>query len=101
MSATMKLSPAAPTHAASSPSGLSDWANARRPHEKPPYGQTAAMPSRAVQMPASITGMPPRRQAAWLETVSPHRQAREMSTAPAAKNSVSTPARASHGTGPR
>ena len=99
--AMTKLRPEAPIQATSGANGLSDWEKARRPQEKPPYGQTAAIASRSVQRPPRTTGSIPSRPPTPGHIFGTNRQARAMSTAPSAKKIDCSPASASHGIGPR
>jgi hypothetical protein len=81
--------------------GLSDWEMATRPQENPPYGHTAEIASRAVHSPATTTGTMPSRPSLEGQTRGPTLRTTAVRARPAAKKIDCSPARASHGTGPR
>ncbi len=96
-----KPTPATPSQANSEFSGLSDCENATRPQEKPPYGQTAAMPSRAIQSPATTAGSSRRRPGPLGQTRGSQRYAQVISMPPRPHQSAISTESADHGIGPR
>ena len=82
-------------------SGLSDCENATRPQENPPYGQTAAMPSRAIQSPATTAGSSRSRPGPVGQTRGSQRYAQVISRAPSRTRAPSSTDSADHGIGPR
>lgn len=96
-----KVSPLTPSHDASSASGLSAWLMPRRAHGKPVYGQEPMNCSRAVHAAATSAGSSVTRAQDVGRRRGNHRYDSVIAMAPAALRTVSTPARANQGTGPR
>ena len=93
-----------PSQANSGAIGLSDCDSATRPQAKPPYGQTLADASRAIQSPATTSGQQTSSRASGAGPDARHpavgeRDQRRAPSAHAERHRASTSA--DHGTGPR